>query len=108
MKEASIQLGFDTSQAACRGHDVSKFYPDPLRAKGVGYQRLMAEAVEICRGCVVKEPCLDYAIENEPCGIWGGTTELQRHRMRLFRGTSVPPMRPLPDSLHRKRNQTPK
>lgn len=97
------QLGFDTRLAACRGHKVSTFYPDPEQAKKKAYSVLMAEAVRICDGCEVKEPCLEYAIQNEPVGIWGGTTEMQRHRMRLLRGVQLPALRPLPDSVRRNR-----
>lgn len=44
------------------------------------------EAVEaaraICRGCPVRQPCLDFAVANqEPMGIWGGKTRRQRRRI---------------------------
>lgn len=32
----------------------------------------------ICSTCPVRSDCLDFAIENEQQGIWGGTTEDER------------------------------
>lgn len=107
MSNGTQELGFDTALAACRGHNVAVFYPDPEQAKHRSYANLMADAVKICSTCDVKDPCLEYAIENEPMGIWGGTTEMQRHRLRLLRGVQLPPLRPLPDSVRRSRKNKP-
>lgn len=103
VENQQTDLGFDTSKAACRGKHVSMFYPDPEQAKKRAYALLMADAVKVCEGCEVKEPCLRYAIQNEPTGIWGGTTEIQRHRLRLKEGVLLPSMRPLPDSVRRRK-----
>lgn len=43
-------------------------------------------AKEICRGCVVKDKCLAFAVaNNEKFGIWGGMNEreLAKYRKRL-------------------------
>lgn len=41
-------------------------------------------ALRACSGCEVKQECLSYALENEIAyGVWGGTTEGQRRKMRL-------------------------
>ena len=33
----------------------------------------------MCRGCVVREDCLEYALANgEKFGIWGGMSERER------------------------------
>jgi WhiB family redox-sensing transcriptional regulator len=46
----------------------------------------MTEAKEVCRGCVVSNECLEYAIENgERFGIWGGKSERERRRLRRAR-----------------------
>lgn len=38
-------------------------------------------AVAICHGCDVRVECLSYAIAaQEPCGIWGGLTTIERAR----------------------------
>lgn len=40
-------------------------------------------ALEICSACPVREQCLDHALAiGEHHGIWGGTTEKQRQRIR--------------------------
>lgn len=65
-------------QANCRGIDTNLFFPE------VG--EVSADAKTACRGCVVREQCLDFALVNkERFGIWGGTSERQRKKMR--RGT---------------------
>jgi WhiB family redox-sensing transcriptional regulator len=44
------------------------------------------EAKEVCRGCVVREDCLEYALANgEKFGIWGGMSERERRRIRRQR-----------------------
>lgn len=40
------------------------------------------QAKEICASCAVREDCLNYALENEQIGIWGGLTGNERRRMR--------------------------
>lgn len=63
--------------AACRGIDASVFFPDDEDDN--------AElAKEICHGCSVLRPCLEYAITvREKEGIWGGAT--QRERRSIIR-----------------------
>jgi WhiB family redox-sensing transcriptional regulator len=40
----------------------------------------------VCRGCVVREDCLEFAIANgEKFGIWGGMSERERRRVRRAR-----------------------
>lgn len=103
MESQKTELGFDPRLAACRGKPVAMFYPDPEQAKKRAYALLMADAVAVCKDCEVKDPCLRYAVKNEPTGIWGGTTEIQRHRMRLKDGVVLPAQRPLPDSVRRRK-----
>ena len=44
------------------------------------------EAKEVCRGCVVREDCLEYALANgEKFGIWGGLSERERRKIRRRR-----------------------
>ena len=41
------------------------------------------EAHAICSMCPVAEECLDHALEtNERYGVWGGTTERQRKKLK--------------------------
>ena len=63
-------------QAACRGCDPDLFYPE----RGA----TVTAAKAICAACPVRGECLDYALEvGEHHGIWGGTSERQRKRIRL-------------------------
>jgi WhiB family redox-sensing transcriptional regulator len=66
------------SQANCMGVDPDLFFPE----RGMSTR----EAKEVCRGCVVREDCLEYALANgEKFGIWGGLSERERRRIRRAR-----------------------
>ena len=43
------------------------------------------QAKQICAGCPVKGACLDYAIEGDMYGIWGGMTRDERDREKKRR-----------------------
>lgn len=67
--------------ALCRGLDPEMFFTD--RGEST------SPAKSICDQCVVREECLDYALGNsEKFGIWGGTTEQERRRLRRQRRAS--------------------
>lgn len=45
-------------------------------------------ALKICQTCPEQDPCLEYALSlpiGQDIGIWGGTTERQRERIRRNR-----------------------
>ncbi|MCB0978093.1 MAG: WhiB family transcriptional regulator [Acidimicrobiales bacterium] len=64
--------------ANCLGVDPDLFFPE----RGASTR----EAKEVCRGCVVREDCLEYALTNgEKFGIWGGLSERERRRIRRQR-----------------------
>ena len=66
------------SRATCMGVDPDLFFPE----RGASTR----EAKEVCRGCVVREDCLEYALDNgEKFGIWGGMSERERRRLRRAR-----------------------
>jgi WhiB family redox-sensing transcriptional regulator len=63
---------------SCRGMDPDIFFPDRGES--------LAPAKAICDGCIVKDECLDYAVENvERFGVWGGASERERRRIRRQR-----------------------
>ena len=65
-------------QANCKGVDPDLFFPE----RGASTR----EAKEVCRGCVVREDCLESALANsEKFGIWGGMSERERRRVRRAR-----------------------
>ena len=74
-------LMLDTSWqefANCLGVDPDLFFPE----RGASTR----EAKEVCRGCVVRPDCLEFALANgEKFGIWGGMSERERRRIRRQR-----------------------
>ena len=69
--------------ANCLGVDPDLFFPE----RGASTR----EAKEVCRGCVVREDCLEYALQNgEKFGIWGGMSERERRRIRRQRALAAP------------------
>lgn len=82
--ETEGEPGFDTDDmgwrdgANCLGVDPDLFFPE----RGASTK----EAKGVCRGCVVREFCLEYAIATgEKFGIWGGLSERERRRIRRRR-----------------------
>src|SRR5687768_15829516 len=62
----------------CLGVDPDMFFPE----RGASSR----EAKEVCRGCVVRDECLEYALtSSEKFGIWGGMSERERRRIRRQR-----------------------
>ena len=65
-------------RANCLGVNPDLFFPE----RGASTR----EAKEVCKGCVVREECLEYALANgEKFGIWGGLSERERRRIRRQR-----------------------
>ena len=63
-------------RAACRGADLSVFFPG--RGESAGPAR------QICAGCPVRQSCLEYALSHGIThGIWGGLTERDRRPLRV-------------------------
>ncbi len=70
------------SRANCMGVDPDLFFPE----RGASTK----EAKEVCRGCVVREDCLEFALRNsEKFGIWGGMSERERRRVRRARAIAA-------------------
>lgn len=66
------------NKANCMGVDPELFFPE----RGASTR----EAKEVCRGCIVKSDCLEYALANgEKFGIWGGLSERERRKVRRSR-----------------------
>ncbi len=67
--------------ANCVGVDPDIFFPE----RGASTK----EAKSICTACQVRENCLEYALDNgEKFGIWGGTSERERRRLRRARAAA--------------------
>ena len=62
----------------CRQVDPDLFYPE----KGSGLSSLR-QARRICDRCPVKAECRQWALDQgEVYGVWGGTSESERRRIR--------------------------
>jgi WhiB family transcriptional regulator, redox-sensing transcriptional regulator len=67
-------------QAACRSTEADLFFP--LRRSRGAMEQIRA-AKSVCWSCQVRETCLRYALEtNQEAGIWGGTSEDERRKLR--------------------------
>jgi WhiB family redox-sensing transcriptional regulator len=66
------------NDANCLGVDPDLFFPE----RGASVK----EAKEVCRGCMARLACLEFALVNgEKFGIWGGLSERERRHLRRQR-----------------------
>lgn len=75
----------------CATTDPEIFYsqetynPGSLRVVASTY-RNEREAKQVCKECPLIMQCLEFAMDNHEMGIWGGTTERDRQRLRSSLG----------------------
>lgn len=56
-------------------------YPDVAFFPGLGQST--APAKDVCSRCLVRDECLAAAVElDEPAGVWGGTSQPERRKLR--------------------------
>lgn len=68
--------------ANCLGVDPDLFFPE--RGSST------SDAKAVCRACVVRVDCLEFALRNgEKFGIWGGMSERERRRVRRQRSLAL-------------------
>ena len=67
-----------TDQANCIGIDVNMFFTEGDSSTFQEENFLK----RTCAACSVKSECLDYALNHSVQGWWGGTSEVQRKRLR--------------------------
>lgn len=68
------------SEAACRDTDPDLFFP--VGTTGPAIEQIES-AKAVCRQCCAQSECLEYALAtNQDSGIWGGTAEEERRRLR--------------------------
>jgi WhiB family transcriptional regulator, redox-sensing transcriptional regulator len=61
----------------CVGKDTSLFFPTD------SYNRSQVmRAKDLCAVCLVQAQCMDYALRHDEVGIWGGTTERERKKIK--------------------------
>src|SRR5258708_12783090 len=68
------------SRGAGRDSDPDLFFP--IAPTGPGLQQI-AQAKAVCARCPVRRECLQYALATHQVhGVWGGTSEEERQRLR--------------------------
>jgi hypothetical protein len=61
----------------CIGEDPELFFPNRGNP-GI-------EARQVCAVCRVRDDCLDYAVEADEFGIWGGLDQMERRNLKRRR-----------------------
>ena len=84
MAVTSIPLAATTDDwrlfAACRDTDPDLFFP--VGTTGPAIEQIAA-AKAVCGECDSRKPCLEFAVNtNQDSGVWGGTSEEERRRIR--------------------------
>jgi len=73
-------------RGACRQAASIDFFP----SEGSG----VLAARKVCAGCEVRGACLDYALaEGIAHGVWGGTSDRERQRIKAARSRDTGPVR---------------
>ncbi|MBO0729450.1 MAG: WhiB family transcriptional regulator [Acidimicrobiaceae bacterium] len=82
-------------RAACRDTDPDLFFP--VGTTGPAVEQIES-AKAVCHECQAQRACLDFALTtNQESGIWGGTSEEERRKLRKLwlakrrRGVLIPP-----------------
>lgn len=85
---------------ACDGLPTSWWYPNyhaddyaETREQQQERQHHNQIAVQLCKSCPLKEQCIEWAITHDEYGIWGGTFEGTRRKIRKARGVPAPQQR---------------
>lgn len=68
------------AQSACRDTDPDLFFPVGTTGPAIVQ---IESAKQVCQECEVRQPCLEFALTtNQDSGIWGGTSEEERRKLR--------------------------
>jgi WhiB family redox-sensing transcriptional regulator len=67
-------------EPACAEVGSDFWFPDKAEDS-----REIQMAKRLCHSCTHKEECLEWGINNEAFGIWGGLTSKERQRIRVKR-----------------------
>lgn len=66
-------------EGACHGTGTERFFPSEGSS--------LLQARRVCSRCPVSEECLEYALAHPSLkGIWAGTSERRRRRLRVLAG----------------------
>lgn len=87
LQERSLPVaGAWHERAACTDEDLSLFFaPNYFEKQSVKRAR-EAKAKLICRGCPVRDACLEFGMAaSEGHGVWGGLNERERRQLAAQR-----------------------
>ena len=71
------------AKASCRSVDPDLFFP--VGTTGIALVQI-EHAKNVCHSCPVESACLEFAINtNQESGVWGGTSEEERRKLRRQR-----------------------
>lgn len=65
----------------CASADPESFFPE----KNKPDIKQIAMARKVCSTCPYIKECREWAIDHHEVGVWGGTTEMDRKRIRRAR-----------------------
>lgn len=65
------------------------------------------DALALCRDCPVHADCLAHALRHEKFGLWAGTSEKRRRRLRRAAGIRFIPLEPADMTLEPDRADSP-
>lgn len=74
---AAPALGEWHRRGLCADEDPDLFFPS--------HGSPGTKAREICAACAVREQCLDYALDADQLGIWGGLDQQERRNLKRKR-----------------------
>ena len=69
----AVVLGPWSDRAICVGEDPNLFFPS--------YGDFGIVARQVCAGCPVRLDCIEYAVDADEFGIWGGLDQEQRRKL---------------------------
>jgi WhiB family redox-sensing transcriptional regulator len=65
------------------GGTVALTAPHAMTLNAIADDWQIDNAKSVCTDCEVRQPCLDFALAtNQDSGIWGGTSEEERRKLR--------------------------
>jgi len=91
LSSLNVPTFIDDGKPLCAEVDPELFFPQEVevsKTKVVSVYRDVAAAKEICYSCPLMASCLEYALRGQEIGIWGGTTERQRDKLRKLKNYS--------------------
>lgn len=67
-------------QAACLSESPELFFPIGTTGPAIGQ---LQQAKQVCASCVVRDPCLTWALDTGvDHGVWGGLDEMERRSLK--------------------------